>query len=116
MIERDALFLRHVLAAAADIQSFTTEGRDAFMADRKTQSAVIRQLEIIGEAVKNLSPSLTQSEPTLPWRQIAGARDRLIHAYFRVDLDAVWTMVQQDLPDLRFNVKRMLDGTADATG
>lgn len=78
------------------------------MADRKTQSAVVRQLEIIGEAVKNLSTALTQSEPGIPWRQIAGTRDRLIHAYFSVDLDAVWSMVEQDLPALRLQVERIL--------
>ena len=109
MIERDALFLAHILAAIADIESFTAEGRTGFMADRKTQSAVVRQLAIIGEAVKNLSPALTSGEPAVPWRPIAGARDRLIHAYFSVDLDAVWSMVEQDLPPLRLNVKRILD-------
>ena len=72
MNDRDGLFLRHVLAAIADIQSFTTDGRAFFMADRKTQSVVIRQLRIIGEAVKNLGAPLTQSEPGIPWRQIAG--------------------------------------------
>lgn len=113
MNERDALFLGHVLAAATDIEIFTAEGRPAFMADRKTQSAVVRELEIIGEAVKNLSLALTQSEPAIPWRQIAGARDRLIHAYFSVDLDAVWSMVEQDLPALRANVQRILDGAAE---
>ena len=82
------------------------------MADRKTQSAVIRQLEIIGEAVKNLSTDLTAGEATVPWRQIAGTRDRLIHAYFSVDLDSVWSMVEQDLPTLREEVKRILGKVA----
>ena len=66
MNDRDALFLGHVLAAMDDIQSFTAEGRAVFMADRKTQSAVIRQLEIIGEAVKNLSVALTRGVPGVP--------------------------------------------------
>jgi uncharacterized protein with HEPN domain len=110
--QRDALFLTHVLEATADIEIFTSDGRAAFMADRRTQSAVIRQLEIIGEAVKQLSSELTQGESTIPWRQIAGARDRLIHAYFSVDLDAVWSMVEQDLPSLRANVRRLLAGPA----
>jgi uncharacterized protein with HEPN domain len=107
--ERDTLFLRHILDAVADVEAFTSEGREALLADKKTQSAVIRQLEIIGEAVKNLSTSLKQSEPAIPWRQIAGSRDRLIHAYFSVDLDAVWSMVEQDLPSLRTNIRRILD-------
>ena len=79
------------------------------MADRKTQSAVVRQLEIIGEAVKNLSITLTEGEATVPWRQIAGTRDRLIHAYFSVDLDAVWSMIEQNLPTLRTKVRQLLE-------
>jgi uncharacterized protein with HEPN domain len=78
--ERDRLFLGHIQGALADIAIFTSEGRSGFFGDRKTQSAVIRQLEIIGEAVKNLSPELATKETAVPWRQIAGARDRLIHA------------------------------------
>lgn len=109
MTERDGLFLTHILAAIADIESFTSEGRSSFMSDRKTQSAVVRQISIVGEAVKNLSPALVASEPAVPWRLIAGARDRLIHAYFSVDLDAVWSMVEQDLPVLRENVRRIID-------
>lgn len=108
MNERDALFLNHIKSAIADIRLFTTDGRSGFFADRKTQSAVIRQLEIIGEAVKNLSAALTETEVTVPWRQIAGARDRLIHAYFRVDLDAVWSMIEQDLPLLHTRVEELL--------
>lgn len=107
MNDRDRLFLAHIQGAIADIESFVVDGRDSFMADRRTQSAVIRQLEIIGEAVKNLSAELTASESGVPWRQIAGTRDRLIHAYFRVDLDAVWAMVERDLPTLRANVQRI---------
>ena len=110
MNDRDNLFLRHVLSAIDDISSFTEEGQRTFMADRKTQSAVIRQLEVIGEAVKNLSADLTAGETNVPWRQIAGTRDRLIHAYFSVDLDSVWSMVEQDLPTLRDHVRRILDG------
>ena len=108
MSERDRLFLQHMLAAIDDIALFTTGGKAEFLADRKTQSAVVRQLEIIGEVVKNLSPALTAGEPGVPWRLIAGARDRLIHAYFSVNLDAVWAMVEQDLPTLRLHVQRML--------
>jgi uncharacterized protein with HEPN domain len=108
MNERDRLYLGHVLEAIAAIETFTTEGRALFMADLKTQSAVVRQIEIIGEAVKNLGAELLASESGVPWRQIAGTRDRLIHAYFKVDLDAVWAMVNKDLPVLRDNVRRML--------
>lgn len=110
MNERDRLYLQHVLDAIEAIEDFTAEGREQFFADAKTQSAVIRQIEIISEAVKQLSAALTTAEPSIPWRQIAGTRDRLIHAYFRVDLEAVWSMVQNDLPNLKAEVLRMLGG------
>ena len=109
MTDRDRLFLGHVLDAIAAIESFTAEGRSYFMSDLKTQSAVVRQIEIIGEAVKNLSAELVASENAVPWRLIAGTRDRLIHGYFKVDLDAVWSMIEQDLPPLKQNTHRILD-------
>ncbi len=71
---RDRLFLRHVLSAIDEIASFTAKGQSTFMSDRKTQSAVIRQLEIIGKAVKNLSAELTAGKTAAPWWQIAGTR------------------------------------------
>jgi uncharacterized protein with HEPN domain len=81
------------------------------MSDRKTQSAVLREFEIVGEAVKNLSQELIATQPGVSWRQIAGTRDRLIHAYFSVDLDAVGSMVEQDVPALRDTGARMLDAS-----
>lgn len=110
MTDRDRLFLGHILSAIDDIAQFTAAGREGFVADRKTQSAVIRQLEIIGEAVKRLSPAVVTAEPGVPWRAIAGTRDRLIHGYFTVDLDAVWAMVEADLPALRAQVQRIVAG------
>ena len=106
-MNRDRLYLRHILEAIAAIEEFTDAGHAGSCSYRKTQSAVIRQLEIIGEAVKHLSSELTAAETAVPWRLIAGARDRLIHSYFQVDLDAVWAMVEQDLPVLRSNVLRI---------
>jgi uncharacterized protein with HEPN domain len=106
--ERDRLYLSHVASAVDAARSFTVDGRDAFMADLKTQSAVIRQIEIIGEAVKRLSAEAKDAEPDVPWRLIAGTRDRLIHGYFQVDLAAVWSMVEHDLEPLRAAVDRLL--------
>jgi uncharacterized protein with HEPN domain len=74
---------------------------------------VIRQLEVIGEAVKRLSPEVMAAAPSVPWRAIAGTRDRLIHGYFSVDLDAVWTTVAADLGPLRAEVARL---SIDAQG
>ena len=104
---RDELYLAHIVEAIAAIERFTAGGREMFFANDMVQSAVIRQLEIVGEAAKNLSVELTQREAGVPWKQIAGARDRLIHGYFRVDLNAVWVMVERDLPTLRDNIRRI---------
>ena len=79
------------------------------MADEKTQSAVVRQLEIIGEAAKRLSDDLKKAAPDLPWREIAATRDRLIHGYFTVKLEIVWNVVDRDLAILKRRVAELLD-------
>jgi uncharacterized protein with HEPN domain len=107
-VKDDRVYLLHVRDAIEAITSYTAAGRDAFMADCKTQDAVIRNLEIIGEAVKRLSPSLTGAHPDVPWRQIAGMRDKLVHDYFGVDLDLVWGVVERELPTVRTRVEAVL--------
>jgi len=72
-----------------------------FILDVKTQDAIIRNLEILGEAVKNLPPPFTEQYPEIPWRFIAGMRDKLIHHYFGVSLAIVWETAQSDIPRLR---------------
>ena len=73
--------------------------------DMKTQDAVIRNLEIIGEATKNLSAELRAKYPELPWKGMAGVRDRLIHDYFGVNLDIVWQIITAELPEVVVKVK-----------
>ena len=75
------------------------------------QDGVIRQLEIIGEAVKNLPDSFREKHPHIPWQDIAGTRDKLIHHYFGVSLDEVWLMVQRDVPVLKAAVVEILGGS-----
>src|SRR5882724_13030844 len=97
----DQLYLRHILDAMARIESYISVGRDVFMATMHWQDAVIRQLEIIGEATKRLSQDIRSHQYEIPWRRIAGLRDVLIHDYMGVDLTAVWEITQQDLPVLK---------------
>lgn len=104
----DQIYLGHIRDAIADIEMYTAVGRDAFMVERMRQDAVIRKLEIIGEAVKRLSPETTTGRPEIPWKQIAGMRDRLMHAYFGVDLALVWRVVERDVPVLRNAVTALL--------
>lgn len=81
------------------IASYTiTMTYDAFMMDTKTQDAVVRNLEIIGEAAKNISDEVRAKYPQIPWKGMAGTRDRLIHHYFGVNLDIVWQIVTDELP------------------
>lgn len=82
---------------------------EAFLADIKTQDAVIRNLEIIGEATKNLSQGLRARHLGIPWKGMAGIRGRLIHAYFGVNLDIVWQIAVAELPELRPVLERILD-------
>ena len=81
---------------------------EAFSAQRMVQDAVMRRLEVIGEAVKGLPDDLRKRYPEVPWHQIVGARDVLVHEYFRVDLELTWQMVATDLPDLQANAARIL--------
>jgi uncharacterized protein with HEPN domain len=100
-LSRDEGNLLDILKAARLAIEFKGQtDKDEFLADLKTQSAVLHQLLIIGEAVKRLSPEFRGAHPEVPWKLIAGTRDKLIHFYEGVDLDEVWKMVTADLPQL----------------
>lgn len=106
-----APYLHHILDAIAAIEEYTTEGREAFLKDRKTRDAVIRNLEIIGEATRNISPTFQAAHPEIPWRQAAELRNVLIHEYFGVDMRIVWGVVEKELPALKAKIQRALDET-----
>jgi uncharacterized protein with HEPN domain len=107
-VKEDGVYLLHVRDAIRRIERYTASGREAFLADTKTQDAVVRNLEVIGEAVKQLSQAIRDSHPAVPWKQIAGMRDKMIHEYFGVNLALVWDAVVQDLPKLAFEIETML--------
>jgi uncharacterized protein with HEPN domain len=109
MAERDEqLYLTEILEAADRAIRYCADGRGAFFADQKTQDAVVRNIEIIGEASKQLSPTTRAARPDIPWSKIAGTRDRLIHGYYRVDLEIIWEIVESELPRLREAVAGLL--------
>lgn len=79
-----------------------------FLKDVKTQDAVVRNLEIIGEAVKNISADFKKKHKSVEWRKIAGMRDKLIHRYFGVNLEIVWDAVKEKLPELKGKMKKII--------
>ncbi len=105
----DAVYLRHMLDAIAKIESYIAVGRETFMAESHWHDAVIRQLEIIGEATKGLSETLRQQYREVPWRRIAGLRDVLIHNYMGVDLPSVWLITQRDLPEFKKRILAIME-------
>jgi uncharacterized protein with HEPN domain len=107
-VKEDCVYLAHIRDAIQRIDAFTSGGRDHFMTDAMVQDAVIRNLEVIGEAVKGLSEELRTANPDIPWKQIAGMRDVLIHHYFGVKLETVWQVVVDHLPELRERVRQLL--------
>jgi len=103
----DVLYLEHIHERLQRIEACAREGREAYEASHVLQDAIIRNVEVIGEAVKRLSPALLQQYPEVPWRRIAGFRDVLIHNYMGVDLDEVWNVIEKDLPRVKETVQAM---------
>lgn len=97
-----AVYIRHIHDCILRIEAYVADGRTAFFNDPKTQDAVIRNLEVIGQAVKDLGTErLSAEQPAIPWAQIAGTRNVLAHQYLGVDLNLVWNIVEQNLSDLK---------------
>ncbi len=106
---RDLDYLRDMQEAIQRIIEYTNDlSFEHFELDRKTQDAVVRNLEIIGEATKRLSPQLRKTHAQISWKNIAGLRDKLIHHYFGIDYETVWTIIQDELPDLLIQIESLL--------
>jgi len=103
------IYLKDILAAIQSIEEFIAGmDLDSFQGDDKTTSAVIRKLEIIGEAVKQLPDEIRQKHPEVPWKEMAGMRDRLIHFYFGVDYHLVWKAITERLPQVKQKIEKVL--------
>jgi uncharacterized protein with HEPN domain len=104
----EPLLLKDIRMALDRIDSYTRGmSYEEFAADEKTVNAVIFNFLVIGEAVKHLPPTLTDNHPEIPWRQIAGMRDKLTHAYFSIDYELVWKTITVVLPQFRAEIQKI---------
>ena len=103
-----SLYLKDILAAIESIEGFVAGmSFETFLADDRTVSAVVRKLEIVGETAKQIPEEMRQEYPRVPWKEMAGMRDKLIHFYFGVDHQLVWTTVKKRLPRVKPAIQKM---------
>ena len=104
------IFIEHILENIKIIEQFSKNlSKKEIERDKQKQYAIIRAIEVIGEAVKNLPENFVQKYPNVNWKQIGGTRDKLIHHYFGVDLDSIWKIITYDIPLLKKQVKEISD-------
>ncbi len=105
----DKIYFQHIFDAIQKIETYISVGEEVFFRTDHWQDAVIRELEIIGEATKKISRKLRSKYSNIPWKKIAGLRDVLIHDYMGVDISTVWEITQQDLPELKKQIQSILE-------
>jgi len=110
MKKDNLLFLNHILVAIDDIEEFIkdTTSVESFIIDKKTQGAILRSFQVIGEAANNLDENFIESNPDIEWEKVIGMRNFIIHEYFGVDLNIVWDTIKEDLPTFKENIKKLL--------
>jgi uncharacterized protein with HEPN domain len=110
MKKDDTVYLRHIIDAFLQIERYTNGVTyEEFLSSRLLQDAVIRQPEVMGEAARSLSADLQNEYPAIPWRQMISLRNRMIHAYFNVNLQIIWEIIQGDIPNLKQDMMRVLE-------
>ncbi|MCK5283374.1 MAG: DUF86 domain-containing protein [Nanoarchaeota archaeon] len=106
----ELVYLKHIMECIGRIESFMKGiTKSKFLKDELIQSAVIRQIEVIGEAVKNLPLNFTSKYTAVPWKEIAGTRDKMVHHYFGVDLEFIFDIVKKDIPKLKKQIREIMD-------
>lgn len=110
MIKDPQVFLKHILDSITWIEKDVRGlSKEDFIVNVPIQDAVIRRIEIIGEAVRNIPADFKKTYPVTPWQNISGMRDKLIHGYFGVDLELIWEVVKKDIPPLKKQINEMVE-------
>ncbi|MHA1282457.1 MAG: HepT-like ribonuclease domain-containing protein [Promethearchaeota archaeon] len=100
--------IEHILESIELIEQYTKEKtKKDFLSSKQLQDSVIRRIEIIGEAIKNIPDKIKLKYPNIPWKQITGMRDILIHQYFGVDLNLTWEVLKKDIPNLKKEILKI---------
>ena len=104
----DLVYLGHIIDAINGIKEYTNGmKKEGFLKDRKTQDAVIREITIIGEATAFISDLFKEKHSNIPWTEMKGTRNRIVHGYFSIDLNIVWQLIIRDLPELEIKLKEL---------
>jgi uncharacterized protein with HEPN domain len=105
----DTVYLLHILDAIASVEEYTRGmSENEFLGNSMAHDAVVRQIEIIGEAARNVSDEFQEKHPNLPWMKMIGIRNKIIHEYFNVNYAIVWDTIKDDLPTLKKNIKKIV--------
>ncbi len=109
MNKRDLVYIKHIRDAIELIFEYTKDlDKESFNVKKMTQDATIREIEIIGEATKNVSKNFRDKYPDVHWKKITGMRDKLIHGYFNVDVEKVWNVIAKDIPILKKQIEDII--------
>jgi len=107
--KKDIVYIKHIRDAIDLILDYTKElNKTSFSSKEVVQDAVIRRIQVIGEAVKNVSTIFREKYTEIPWKKISGMRDKIIHGYFNVDIDIVWKVIVKDIPILKKNIEEII--------
>jgi uncharacterized protein with HEPN domain len=103
------IFLNHIIESIEKIESYLIDiSKREFLSLKEKQDAVIRNIEIVGEAAKNISKVFQDNHPTIPWKEMIRTRDKIVHGYFGVDLDITWDIVKNHLPNLKEQIQEII--------
>jgi len=104
----DLIFIEHILESISAIKEFSKNlSKEELISNRLKHNAIVREIEIIGEAVENISKNLKDKHPEIEWKDIADTRDKMIHHYFGIDFNIIWAIIKKDIPKLEIQIKKI---------